>query len=72
MIENKDKDKVQAGTKMRCIAAHDYYQLTEGKVYSCMYGLEEGVFETRPYVSVIGNHGKPLSCHASRFELAEE
>lgn len=72
MIENKDKDKVRKGTMLKCIGAYDYRHLTEGKVYECLYGLEEGIFESRPYVSVIGDNGDKLSCHASRFELLEE
>lgn len=46
--------------------------LTEGKVYECLYGLEDGIFEDRPFVSVIGDNGKEVGAHASRFELVKE
>lgn len=44
--------------------------LTTGKVYYPVYGLEDGIFPSRPFVTVEADNGKIVSCHASRFELA--
>ena len=33
-----------AGDKIKCRTSVGYYTLTEGKVYECLYGLEEGIF----------------------------
>lgn len=48
-----------------------YNALTIGKTYKALYGLEEGIFQSRPYVTVIDNTGKELCCHASRFRLPQ-
>ena len=54
-----------------CVAARGIHNLTQGKEYVCLYGLEEGIFADRPYVTVIGDDGKKLCCHATRFEVKE-
>ena len=36
-----------AGDKIKCKTSVGYYTLTEGKVYECLYGLEDGIFELR-------------------------
>ncbi len=41
--------------------------LTHGKQYTALYGIEEGIFACRPFVTVIDDVGKEYSCHASRF-----
>lgn len=49
--------------------------LTKFKEYKAIRGLEKGIFENRPFITVIGEYGKPFSCHASRFikpELLEK
>jgi hypothetical protein len=61
-----------AGDKIKCRTSVGYYTLTEGKVYECLYGLEEGIFSDRPFVTVIGDNGKEVGAHASRFEIVEE
>lgn len=45
------------------------YQLTEGKEYVCLHGTEKGIFAGRPYVTVIGDRGREVSCHATRFAI---
>ena len=60
---------VPVGAKMKCLSARYYPGLTEGKVYECLHGLEAGIFTSRPFVSVIGDDGKKLRGHASRFTL---
>lgn len=44
-------------------------ELTEGKIYITLEGIEEGVFPDRPYVTFIGDDNKEHSCHASRFVM---
>jgi len=41
--------------------------LTKFKEYKAIRGLEAGIFADRPYIAVMGEYGKPFSCHASRF-----
>ena len=49
-----------AGDKIKCRTSVGYYTLTEGKFYECLYGLEEGIFSDRPFVTVIGDNGKEV------------
>ena len=42
-------------------------RLTIGKQYVTLYGIEGGVLEYKPYVTVIDDNGKKLSCHYDRF-----
>lgn len=46
--------------------------LTEGKEYEASEDIEEGIFSDRPYVSVIDDAGKRMSCHAHRFLVKYE
>lgn len=41
--------------------------LTKFKEYKAIHGLEAGIFADRPYITVMGEYGKPFSCHALRF-----
>jgi len=43
--------------------------LTKNKEYKCINGTEEGIFATRPFVTVTNDNGKQASYHQSRFEL---
>lgn len=65
---------VNPGDEMILVSCADGYQykLTEGKIYNCLNGLEEGIFYSRPFVSFIDDNGKKCSCHASRFIRAED
>lgn len=58
----------KAGDRLTCHGARNYPGLTRGKVYELINDLEGGIFPDRPYVTVIGDHGKEISCHVSRFE----
>lgn len=60
-----------AGDKIKCLNNIGYYTLTEGKIYTCLYGLEDGIFANRPFVTVINDNGKEVGAHASRFEVVE-
>ncbi len=57
--------------KVMCVNNSGYHNLTEGKKYQCLYGIEPGIFEDRPYITVIGDNGKKVSAHAYRFVLWE-
>jgi len=43
--------------------------LTRGNIYTALEDQEPGIFESDPYVSVVGDMGTPITCHASRFEI---
>jgi len=62
--------KVLPGTLLVAVGVGDC-PLTKGKVYNAIYGAEEGIFETRPFVTVICDTGDAYSCHLSRFTLKE-
>lgn len=36
---------MNVGDKIKCVNADAYYELTEGKVYQCLYGLEDGILK---------------------------
>ena len=43
--------------------------LTKNKIYISTSNKIEGIFEDRPFVSLIDDFGKPFSCHLCRFEI---
>lgn len=59
------------GDIVDCIAARDERNITINTTYLVIEDEEEGIFPNCPYVTVQGNSGKPLLCHASRFKLKE-
>ncbi|GEM_PF-3929015 len=65
------KSRVVEGSSIIAIGTRDMPTLTKGKIYTAIYGVEQGIFETRPFVTVIDDDGKKLSCHLSRFILVE-
>lgn len=44
-------------------------KLTKGKLYRTLFGKEPGIFEDRPFATVIADDSKKFSCHFSRFEI---
>lgn len=61
-------DTLEAGEEIICIGGEDRWFLTNGKRYRAVNGLQEGMFPTQPYVTVIADHGKEVVYHASRFK----
>ena len=68
---DNEKKRVLVGTELLAVGVDDISTLTEGKLYKSLYGWEEGIFETRPYVSIIDDSGKQYSCHLSRFIIPQ-
>ena len=66
------KSKLDVGQTIRCVGDRGLDGLTAGKNYQAINGLEGGLFYDRPYVTVVGDYGKPILCHASRFVLPEK
>lgn len=63
----------QAGETIRCVGNRNCESfLTKGKDYICLYGTEPGIVPDKPYVTVIGDGGKKISAHASRFVSIEK
>lgn len=48
-----------------------YYDLSKGATYRCVNGIEAGIFPSWPYITVVGDNGKEISAHASRFAKAK-
>lgn len=62
------KDTVIRGQPITCVSPTGLRaRLTTGKVYIALHGLEEGIFSSRPFVTVIDDDGEPATAHASRF-----
>ena len=57
---------------LEAVGVRDYPDFTVGKQYTTIRGIEEGIFEDRPYVTVIDDNGKEHSCHAARFKIIGE
>ena len=57
--------------QLKATGVRGLFNLTEGKIYTSLKGIEEGIFIDRPFVSLIDDNGKPFSCHASRFKIKE-
>lgn len=70
-FDTKWFNSVIPGTKLVAVGARDLDWLTSDNIYVALNGKEEGIFETRPYVSITGDDGKTHSCHLSRFALYE-
>lgn len=47
-------------------------RLATNKEYKSLYGIEEGFFQDRPFVTVLDDSNKKLTCHLSRFEIIKE
>lgn len=64
------KDNLQPNSPIVAVGnAGVEYLLTNGKKYVALYGKEDGIFESRPFVTVIADDGKRHSFHMSRFTL---
>ena len=61
---------VAPGTEIVAIGTRDLHYLTSGKTYIAINGKEEGIFETRPFVTVVADDGLRHSMHLSRFTLS--
>jgi hypothetical protein len=59
---------VVPGTPIVAVGTRDCRDLTSGKVYAACNGREDGIFESRPFVTVVADDGKKHSFHLSRFE----
>jgi hypothetical protein len=58
--------------KIKAIGVRGIKELTENKVYEALYGIEEGIFPDRPFVTVINDYNREFSCHLCRFEIIDE
>ena len=71
MLSHHDMHLVKEGTALVCIGGRGTYTLTDGKVYYALFGAEEGIFSSRPFVSVIGDDSEQHTWHLSRFKLKD-
>jgi hypothetical protein len=61
-------ETIVPGSRIVAVGTRDMGgQLTRGKVYTAINGREEGMFATRPYVTVVSDDGNKHSYHLSRF-----
>jgi len=59
------------GDTLKCISSLGTGQLTDGREYIAATTEQEGIFASRPFVSVIGDNGDEYHYHASRFALVD-
>jgi hypothetical protein len=71
LFDTKWFDTIIPGSEIIAVGTRDVDWLTSGKAYAAVHGKEEGIFESRPFVSVVGDDGKEHSCHLSRFHPVE-
>ena len=64
------QNEVHEGTALIAVGTRDV-PLTTGKVYHALFGAEEGIFHSRPFVTVIDDNRHLYSCHLSRFHIAD-
>ena len=53
--------------KIIAVGTRGLTNLTNGREYTALNGIEPGILPSRPYVTVVDDEGKVYSCHASRF-----
>lgn len=59
--------------EIKAVGVADIKNLTKDNCYTTINGIEEGIFEDSPYVSIIGDNGKLIKgIHANRFEIVKE
>ena len=46
--------------------------LRTGALYETLKGIEAGIFDDRPYVTIIDDAGNQQSMHANRFKIIKE
>lgn len=61
----------EPGETIICVSNEGYRNLTIGKTYICLYGTEEGIFGSRPYVSVQDDVGRKATTYDWRFKKKE-
>lgn len=59
------------GEDIICVSNQGYCNLTIGKTYTCLYGTEEGIFASHPYVSVKDDVGRKATTYDWRFKKKE-
>jgi hypothetical protein len=61
-------ESIVPGSRIVARGVRNYPNLTVGRVYTALNGREAGLLANRPFVTVVGDNGKKLSCHLERFE----
>jgi hypothetical protein len=59
--------EIVPGSTIIARGVRDLGNLTAGKAYTAIKGREEGIFECRPFVTVVDDDGKNYCCHLDRF-----
>ena len=57
---------------IEAVGVRNLRDLTTGKHYETLNGIEAGIFVDRPYVTLIDDAGSKQSMHASRFKIVKE
>lgn len=57
---------------IEAVGVRDLRDLTTGKHYETLKGIEEGIFDDSPFVTIIDDAGNKQSMHADRFKIIKE
>lgn len=72
MLEYRHMSLIKPGTMLICVVGRGCRDITDGKVYQSVHGAEDGIFTSRPFVTVVADDYEHHLYHLSRFELASD
>ncbi|MFG6500200.1 hypothetical protein [Sulfitobacter sp. 1A15106] len=71
MIDHREAHKVTPGMKLKATGFRGEHSMTYGKVYEAIR-VEEGIFESRPFLIVTNDFGEVACWHLSRFSFIDD
>lgn len=57
---------------IEAVGVRNLRDFTTGKQYETIKGIEAGIFDDRPYVTILDDAGNKQSMHARRFKIIKE
>ena len=57
---------------IEAVGVRNLRDLTTGKHYETIKVIEPGIFENRPYITLLDDSGNTQSMHLSRFKIVKE
>lgn len=57
---------------IEAVGVRNLRDLRTGAHYETLKGIEAGIFDDRPYVTIIDDAGNKQSMHANRFKIIKE
>ena len=57
---------------IEAVGVRDLRDLTTGKQYETIKGIEAGIFDDSPFVTILDDAGNKQSMHTNRFKIIKE